>query len=62
MAGGGGYHKRSAAAGSAISNAGIVLSKDIDGRGDGAIREAVEAITRALVPDATAYKVIEAHG
>jgi hypothetical protein len=48
MAGGYGYHKSSAAAGEAIRNAGFILSKDIGGVGDGAIREAVLAIAAAI--------------
>ena len=47
-AGGYGYHKGSAAAGDAISSAGIVLDKDINGRGDSAIKEALTAIARAM--------------
>jgi hypothetical protein len=43
-----GYHKASAAAGSAIESAGIRLSKRIDGVGDDAIRQAVEAIATAI--------------
>jgi len=43
-----GYHKASAAAGSAIEAAGIKLSKRIDGVGDEAIRQAVEAIAKAI--------------
>ena len=47
-AGGGGYHKASAAAAEAIRNAGFTLDQDIDGRGDTAIEEAVLAIAAAL--------------
>lgn len=47
-AGGYGYHKPSAAVGAAIAAAGIKLDKDIDGRGDSAIEEAVVAIGRAV--------------
>lgn len=47
-AGGGGYHKASAAAHEAIRNAGIDLSERIDGRGESAIASAVLAIARAL--------------
>ena len=47
-AGGYGYHKGSAAAGDAISSAGIALDKDINGRGDSAIKEALIAIARAM--------------
>ena len=45
---GGGYHKESAALDSAIESAGITLSKHIDGYGENAMREAGEAIVRAL--------------
>lgn len=47
-AGGGGYHKASAAAGVAIRNAGFSLSESIDGCGDSAIREAVKAVGECL--------------
>ena len=47
-AGGGNYHRASAAACEAIYNAGIELSEPINGRGDSAIREAVEAIADAI--------------
>ena len=46
-AGGGGYHKESAALGDAIESAGIALDKSIDGAGDNAMKSAVEAIARA---------------
>ena len=45
-AGGYGYHKPSAALAEAIADAGIKLD-DISGRGDGAMAEALEAITKA---------------
>ena len=47
-AGGGGYHKASAALSYAISNAGIDLSEHIDGVGDGAMDKAMLAIAAAL--------------
>lgn len=47
-AGGGGYHKESAALGEAIRSAGIELDQAIDGCGDRAMDEALEAIGRAL--------------
>jgi hypothetical protein len=47
-AGGYGYDKNSAAVGYAIDDAGITLDKDIDGRGEYAIIEALEAIAQAL--------------
>lgn len=54
-AGGGGYHKASAAAGKAIRSAGFSLSEDIDGRGDGAIRDAVLAVGECLYTDGPVY-------
>ena len=47
-AGGYGYHKPSAAIGDAIASAGIGLSKDISGVGNGAIHEALGAIAEAM--------------
>lgn len=47
-AGGGGYHKQSAALAEAIRSAGIELDTDIDGRGDTLMKEALVAITRML--------------
>ena len=47
-AGGGEYHRASAAAAEAISNAGLDLSEAIDGRGNGAIESAMIAIAYAL--------------
>lgn len=47
-AGGYGYHKASAALAAAISDAGIVLSESISGVGDSAMRNACEAIARAV--------------
>lgn len=60
FAGGCGYHMASAAAEIAINNAGIELSESISGTGDGAIRSAVEAIMRAVYPDAEVMCVVEA--
>lgn len=59
-AGGYGYHRASAAALSAFRAAGVALDEDIAGRGDGAIRDAVEAIARALYPEAVVH-VVHAH-
>lgn len=59
-AGGYGYHRASTAAGSALRAAGVSLSEDIDGRGDAAIRDAVEAIAAAMYPGCTVY-VVHAH-
>ena len=47
-AGGCGYHRPSAAAGEAISNAGFALSKGISGVGDSAIESALCAIAKAI--------------
>ncbi|MFX5068880.1 hypothetical protein ABTC68_19770, partial [Acinetobacter baumannii] len=47
-AGGYGYHKPSAALADAISDAGIRLSRSISGCGDDVMRDACEAIARAL--------------
>ena len=47
-AGGYGYHKPSAAIGDAIASAGIGLSKDISGVGNGAIHEALGAIAETM--------------
>jgi hypothetical protein len=47
-AGGCGYHRPSAAAGEAISNAGFTLAKSIGGVGDSAIEEALCAIAAAI--------------
>lgn len=60
-AGGYGYHRPSAAACEAIYNAGITLDEDINGRGDSAIKEAAEAIARAIQPDAITYYIHEAN-
>jgi hypothetical protein len=47
-AGGGGYHKESAAFSDAVSSAGIELSVSVDGVGDRAIDDAMKAIAKAL--------------
>lgn len=47
-AGGGGYHKPSAALADAIHDAGIRLSESINGVGDSAMESAVLAIARAV--------------
>lgn len=60
-AGGYGYHRPSAAAQEAIYNAGITLDEDIGGLGDRAIKEAAEAIAKAIQPDAVAYYTHEAN-
>ena len=49
---GGNYHKASAALDSAFERAGIVLSAPIDGRGEGAMRDAIRAVGCAIgAPD-----------
>lgn len=60
-AGGYGYHRASAATAEAIYNAGIELSEDINGRGTCAMREAVEAIARAMWNDSVNIYITEAH-
>lgn len=57
-AGGYGYHRKSAAAANAFEHAGITFDEDIAGRGDGAVRDALEAIGRACGIDPV---IIEAH-
>ena len=47
-AGGYGYHKPSAAIGDAIASAGIELSKDVHGVGNGAIHDALGAIAETM--------------
>ena len=48
QAGGGGYCKVSASSAAALESAGVVLEKDIRGRGEGAVRSALEAIAKRL--------------
>jgi hypothetical protein len=45
-AGGGGYCKTSASVAEAFESAGIILEKDIRGRGEDAVRGALEAIAK----------------
>lgn len=47
-AGGCGYHKASAAVSNALDDAGVTLNQSIHGVGDTAIRDALEAIAKAL--------------
>lgn len=47
-AGGGGYHKSSAALAEALTDAGVTLSENISGRGETVMREALVAAARAL--------------
>ena len=56
-----GLHRGSAALADAIRNAGIVLSENISGCGDDAVRDALLAIARADCPDAKILGVFEAH-
>lgn len=56
-ASGGGYHRPSAAAYSALGAAGIRLSEDISGRGDDAIRAALLATAAAARPDLIGLEV-----
>lgn len=58
-AGGYGYHRQSAAAESAFSRAGVQLSQGIGGCGDQAIREAVQAVGKALAPKGARVFVVE---
>lgn len=47
-AGGYGYHRASAALQCALNDAGITLSEAIDGRGEGAMFDALAAVARSL--------------
>lgn len=47
-AGGGGYHKQSAAVEEALQSAGFTLSEEVGGRGDEAMQAALEAAARAV--------------
>lgn len=47
-AGGGGYHKRSAAMGDALARAGVTLSEPINGCGDSAMDDALLALARHM--------------
>ena len=60
-AGGYGYHRPSAAAETAMTQAGVKLSEYISGRGDYSIQDAVLAITKELYPN-TVCQVIKSHG
>jgi hypothetical protein len=57
-AGGHGYHKASAAVSAALASAGVKLSVDIDGCGDSAIVEAIEAVGVAMGFDGCPMRVI----
>lgn len=56
-----GYDHKSAAAAEAFKRAGVSLSEDIDARGDTATHAAVEAVARAVCPDALAIHIVHAH-
>lgn len=58
-ASGGGYHKKSAALGEALSRAGITLSEPIDGCGDAAMDDALLALARHI--GVTRPSIIRAH-
>lgn len=60
-AGGGGYHKESAALSDAIQNAGIVLDEPIAGHGYSAMESALEAIARAGTGKRKFF-MVRAHG
>ena len=49
IANGYGYHKASAAIGGALRAAGVTLDNDIDGRGDGAVDDALIATASAML-------------
>jgi hypothetical protein len=57
-AGGYGYHRASAAAAQAFQTANVKLSKDINGRGDNAIEEALYAIGHAMGFERSAMNVL----
>lgn len=60
-AGGYGYHRASAAAAEAFYKAGFAFDEEISGRGDSAMREAVEAVCRFQFPGLPCT-VVEAFG
>jgi hypothetical protein len=60
-AGGGGYHKPSAALAEAIRDLGYQLDQDIDGRGDAACEAALLALARLHQGDTARLMVITAH-
>src|SRR5690606_3065831 len=53
-----GYHRQSAALAAALDSAGITLAEPIDGRGDGAMRDALLAVGVAMGYDAAALAVL----
>lgn len=54
-----GYHRASAALQSAFADAGVLLNDAIDGRGEGAMRDALTAIAIAL--EYTQFIIIDSH-
>lgn len=58
VAGGGGYCRRSAAGAYALEAAGVELSEDVAGRGEGALRAALLATAAAARPDLIGLTVI----
>ena len=56
-AGGSGYCRRSAAAAAALESAGVELSADVAGRGEGALRAALLATAAAARPDLIGLEV-----
>ena len=56
-AGGGGYCRRSAAGAYALAKAGVDLSEDVGGRGEGVLREALLATAAAARPDLIGLEV-----
>ena len=58
-ANGGGYHKASAALAAALESAGITLSDEIAGRGDGAVRDGLIAVAAAYGYPAAKTLIVE---
>ena len=61
-AGGYGYHKESAALEEALKRAGVKLSEDIGGRGDQAMFDALESVSRAVIRGKRKVFRVMAHG
>ena len=60
-AGGYGYDKYSAAAGSALMSAGVELERDINGVGETATRGALEAIAVKILGKGARFTIVESH-
>lgn len=56
-----GYHKTSSALQDALNSACIELSNRISGMGEKAMADALLAVAKAARPEATCFKVFEAH-